>query len=288
MKFTMTGADKMEFIVNKEWLVQQLENKLVKIVDCRFVMGEPDRGREMYRESHIPGAYYFDLEEQMSNAVEEHGGRHPLPDVEEFRKELEKVGINKETTIVAYDEGEGQYAARFWWLASYLGHDRVFVLDEGFHGWKEADYPTDNELPKKESTSFPVDIQEDMLVTHEDVKKIAESNDKLAVLIDSRSKERYLGKEEPIDKIAGRIPGSINFDWEENIREGSFKKLEVLKDRFSDIKKEEPIVVYCGSGVTATVNYLVLKWLGFSDVKLYAGSYSDWISYEENSIEKGD
>ncbi|MBB6445445.1 rhodanese-like domain-containing protein [Bacillus benzoevorans] len=277
----------MDFVVNKEWLAEQLNNGQVKIVDCRFELGNPVKGEELYQESHIPGAFYFDLEKQLSGPVSEHGGRHPLPDVDQFRLEIEKAGIDHTKAVVAYDGGEGQFASRFCWLLSFLGHEKVYVLNEGFKGWVEAGYPTTNKVPEFEFAKFAVNIQTEMLASYDEVKKTVDYKKKSPILIDSRDKARYLGEVEPIDRIAGHIPGAINKNWTEGLEQGSFKNIDEQKKRFAELDPEEPVIVYCGSGVTAAPNYIALKMAGFKNVKLYAGSYSDWVSYDENPVAKG-
>ncbi len=277
----------MEYVVNREWLMEQLANKDVKIVDCRFSLSKPDEGERLYKESHIPGAYYFDLEQQLSAPVSKHGGRHPLPDIEKFRREIGKAGIENTKTVVDYDGGEGAFASRFWWLLTYIGHDKVYVLNGGFKGWVEAGYPTTKEVPKPESAQYKVSIRKEMLATYEEIKEIVANKKKSPILIDSREKARYLGKEEPIDKIPGHIPGAMHKFWAEGLENGFFKGSEEQKKRFAELDQKEPIIVYCGSGVTATPNYIALKMAGYQNVKLYAGSYSDWVSYSDNPVEKG-
>lgn len=278
----------LDVVVDKEWLIENLENEEIKIVDCRFDLGQPELGKELYQENHIPGAFYFDLKEQLSGPVSKHGGRHPLPELRELKKDIEKVGIDHTKTVIAYDNGSGQYASRFWWLLSYMGHDKVYILNGGFNDWQAEDYPVTKEIPKSAPAEYEINIQEEMLATFEEVKEIADKNKSDAVLIDSRAHDRYLGKVEPMDKIAGHIPGAINKVWEESLVEGSFKEGKEQKERFTEIDPEEPVVVYCGSGVTATPNYIALKMAGFKNVKLYAGGYSDWISYDDNEVETGD
>ncbi|WP_077620051.1 sulfurtransferase [Bacillus sinesaloumensis] len=277
----------MNFVVNKEWVVEQLHNENVRIIDCRFALGDPEEGGRLYTESHIPRAFYFDLEKQLSAPVKKHGGRHPLPDMAQFKREIEKVGIDNTTTVIAYDGGEGQFASRFWWLLTYIGHDKVYVLNEGFKGWVEAGYPTSSEVPEVKPALFVEDIQEDMLASYEEVKQIVAQKSPSSILIDSRDESRYLGEVEPIDRIAGHIPGALNKCWLEGLDQGAFKDNEEQKKRFTDLNEEAEIIVYCGSGVTATPNYIALKMAGFKNVRLYAGSYSDWISYHENPVSKG-
>ena len=278
----------MEFIIEKEWLVEHLKNEEVIIIDCRFDLSQPELGRDQYNESHIPGAFYFDLKEQLSGPVSKHGGRHPLPELDSFKKEIEKVGIDNEKTVIAYDAGGGQYASRFWWLLKYIGHEKIYLLNEGFNGWSAANFPVTTKIPKAHPAKYEINIQKEMLASFEEVKEIVENATDESVLIDSRASERYLGKVEPMDKIPGHIPGALNKVWDESLSEGSFKNEKEQEERFSEINKDEPVVVYCGSGVTATPNYIALKMAGYTDVKLYAGGYSDWVSYEGNAIEKGE
>lgn len=278
----------MEFIIEKEWLVEHLKNEEVIIIDCRFDLSQPELGRDQYSKSHIPGAFYFDLKEQLSGPVSKHGGRHPLPELDSFKKEIEKVGIDNEKTVIAYDAGGGQYASRFWWLLKYIGHEKIYLLNEGFNGWSAANFPVTTKIPKAHPAKYEINIQKEMLASFEEVKEIVENATDESVLIDSRASERYLGKVEPMDKIPGHIPGALNKVWDESLSEGSFKNEKEQEERFSEINKDEPVVVYCGSGVTATPNYIALKMAGYTDVKLYAGGYSDWVSYEGNAIEKGE
>ncbi|PAF16096.1 sulfurtransferase [Terribacillus saccharophilus] len=277
----------MNFVVGKEWLNENLNNEQIKIVDCRFELGNPDKGAELYEEGHIPGAVYFDLEKQLSAPVSKHGGRHPLPDIEQFKSDIEKAGIDNTKTVIAYDGGGGSYASRFWWLLHYLGHEKVFVLNEGYKGWIEAGYMSTKDIPEYETDEFKVNIRKEMMISYEEVKEVVEQEKKSPILIDSREERRYIGEVEPIDRIPGHIPGAINKFWAEGLEQGSFKDSEEQKKRFAELDTKDPVIVYCGSGVTAAPNYIALKMAGFENVKLYAGSYSDWVSYEQNPVAKG-
>ncbi|WP_042354501.1 sulfurtransferase [Bacillus rubiinfantis] len=278
----------MGFTVNKEWLIEQLDNEQVIIVDCRFELGNSNKGEQLYQESHVPGAVYFHLEKQLSAPVSQHGGRHPLPAVNQFKHEIEKAGIDQTKTVVAYDTGEGQFAARFWWLLSFIGHDQVYVLNEGFNGWVEAGYPTTQDVPQTSPAQFDVKLRNEMLATYDEVKDIVANKKKSPILIDSRDRARYLGEVEPIDRIPGHIPGAIHKFWAEGLDNGTFKTAEEQKKRFAKLNQDEPIIVYCGSGVTATPNYMALKMAGYQRIKLYAGSYSDWVSYDDNPVATGE
>ncbi|WHY32817.1 sulfurtransferase [Cytobacillus firmus] len=274
----------MKYLAEKEWVLSKLDDSNIRIADCRFKLGSPDEGRSLYDHSHIPHAVYLDLEKDLSGPVREHGGRHPLPDPAQLKKVLEKAGISRDTTVIAYDGGEGAFAARFWWLLRYLGHEKVFVLNGGYKEWAESDYPLTKEVPSMERADFKIDLQPDIIASCEEVKSVAGNQDS-AVLIDSREEKRYLGQEEPIDKKAGHIPGAINKVWLEAYKNGRFKDTKEQENRFAGMDKNKPIIVYCGSGVTAAPNFLALKEAGYKHVKLYAGSFSDWISYDSNKIE---
>ncbi|OIK15451.1 sulfurtransferase [Bacillus sp. MUM 116] len=275
----------MNFAKDKVWLLKNLNNSDVRIIDCRFSLAEPEKGNHDYQENHLPGAVYFHLEKDLSSPVSRYGGRHPLPDIFEFKDKLEKAGINSNTIIVAYDQGEGAFAARFWWMLQYLGHENVFVLEGGFKGWVEANYPLTAEVPSFAKGTFVPSLKSEWLATVQEVQTVVRNRPDHSVLIDSREEKRYLGIEEPIDKKAGHIPGAVNKPWFEGLSNGIYNSEEEQKQRFYDIDPNKEVIVYCGSGVTAVPNFIALKAAGFPHVKLYLGSFSDWISYEENEIE---
>ncbi|WP_312472936.1 sulfurtransferase [Neobacillus sp.] len=275
----------MKYVKDKDWLLKNLNENNVRIVDCRFSLAESQKGKIEYLHQHVPGAVFFDLEKDLSGTVGEHGGRHPLPNVVELVSKLENAGISDDTTIIAYDNGEGAYAARFWWLLHYLGHEHVYVLDGGFNGWLNENYPLTANIPSYEKADFHVNLKSELIATVEEVKEVVEKQQLNKMLIDSREEKRYLGLEEPIDKKAGHIPGAINKPWMEGLKGSKYLSAEEQRQRFSDVDANQQIIVYCGSGVTATPNFLALKEAGFEKVKLYAGSFSDWISYEENKVE---
>ncbi|CAM3981266.1 sulfurtransferase [Lederbergia lenta] len=273
----------MHYIKSTEWLNERLNNVNIRVIDCRFSLTDRSYGQRTFKKDHIPGAVFFDLEKDLSGPVQEHGGRHPLPDLSVFKHKLELAGINNRTIVVAYDDGEGSFASRFWWLLTYIGHDQVYVLDGGLKKWKDAGYPITSHTMKYEETVFSIFENKHMLATYLEVKQ--RSADKQAVLIDSRAKERYLGLTEPMDKRPGHIPGAINKVWTEGFKDGKWKSKQDQIARFTELDHSTEIIVYCGSGVTATPNILNLMSAGFENVKLYAGSYSDWVSYDENPVE---
>lgn len=275
----------MSFIIENEWLLNQLDQPNIRVADCRFNLNSSEEGYQLYLKDHIPGAVYFDLGKDLSSPVSLHGGRHPLPNMEDFKETLQNAGISNETTVIAYDGGEGSFAGRLWWLLKYAGHENVFVLNGGYRGWKEADYPVETDVTEFTKSVFNIQLNDSIFASYQEVKKIVEGNSHESILIDSRENKRYLGIVEPIDKKAGHIPGAKNKVWTDCFENRLFKSAEEQAKRFSDLDKEREIIVYCGSGVTATPNFMALKAAGFKNVKLYAGSFSDWISYDENEIE---
>ncbi|NJM73108.1 MAG: sulfurtransferase [Scytonema sp. RU_4_4] len=267
------------FVVSCEWLLQHLDDSQVVIVDCRFSLADPQLGRQQYQESHISGAYYLDLNQDLSSPVEEHGGRHPLPNPIELANKLLAIGVNfQKTLVVAYDDSRLAFASRLWWLLRYLGHGQVAVLDGGFSAWKKAGYPVTDVIGEPRIVTFTPDLQPQMVVDISAVKSRKDLEE--IALVDSREKERYLGIREPIDKIAGHIPGALNYPWQEVTDAAGFLlQQQEQRQRWLELENAKEIFVYCGSGVTACVNLLSLELAGIHTGKLYAGSWSDWISY---------
>lgn len=292
----------MEATVSKRWLLARLYEPEQTIVDCRFTLGKPLAGRESYEQEHIPGAVYLDLELDLSSPVTEHGGRHPLPDPQMLAARLSKLGIGNDTRIVAYDDEGGMNAARLWWLLRYLGHEQVFILEGGFSAWKAEQFPVTDHQPVRVPSTFTANVQPQMLAGVDEVRQVSgqtvaaatdvsasASSPAIPILIDSRANDRYHGQNETMDKKAGHIPGAVNYFWKDTQHaDGSFKSAEELEAHFAGLDKDAEIIVYCGSGVTACPNVLALEKAGFKKVRLYAGSWSDWISYEENPVATGE
>lgn len=256
---------------------EQLKTQLGKVVifDCRFNLMNKTLGREQYRAGHIPGAYFLDLEKDLSSETGTHGGRHPLPDTEALSKKLRSAGVNQHSLIVVYDDSRMGYAARAWWLLRYFGHSQVLILDGGFTGWMNAGGAIDRREPALKNGNFKATLQDDWIVTRDDILGAGTN----FTLIDSREAKRYRGEEEPIDPVAGHIPGALNYFWQDATTEqGFFQSDEVQRNRWADLTGRENLVVYCGSGVTACVNLLSLEISGVK-AKLYPGSWSDWCSY---------
>lgn len=276
-------AELKPYVVSSGWLHENLENPNIAIVDCRFSLADPRLGRQQYETCHIPGALFLDLNQDLSSPVQTHGGRHPLPDPLQLSQKLADLGINStdtppQTLVVAYDDSRLAFAARLWWLLRYMGHDHVVVLDGGFAGWQQAGYPTTNEIPLRKAGQFTPRLRSDWVVDIETVK--ARQGQPGSVFVDSREGDRYRGEREPIDPIAGHIPGAVNYPWQEiTDAQGYVHPLPDQQQRWASLSQAEEIIVYCGSGVTACVNLLSLAMAGVPNSKLYAGSWSDWCSY---------
>ncbi|WP_339229995.1 sulfurtransferase [Oceanobacillus sp. FSL K6-2867] len=276
----------MKHLISVSRLKKRLENgqNNTVIVDVRFQLDDPDAGRKMYLKGHLPGAVYMDLDKDLSARTEKHGGNHPLPDLKMFAAKVGNIGVDNDTTVVIYDQGNEMFAARLWWLLESIGHEKVYILEGGYHRWVEEGNEVTGEIPSLKAKEFQAVLQSENTVNMEEVKEKTETN--TAVLIDSRAPERYQGKTEPLYRKAGHIPGAVNYFWKDLLADdGTWKKEEDLEQHFSDLSKDDEIIVSCGSGVSACPNILALKSAGFTNVKLYPGSFSDWISYDENEVE---
>jgi thiosulfate/3-mercaptopyruvate sulfurtransferase len=277
----------MKHIVSQAWLKEHLEDQDLVLVDCRFALGKPDLGRSEYVQDHIPGAFYMDLEQDLSGPKMIHGGRHPLPDLGAFSILVGQIGIDATRKVVAYDDQGGAMASRLWWMLQFLGHSEVYVLDQGYSAWKAAGNPVTDDVPVASPRIFSPKVLRYMLASHDEVQdKLGKAG---TVLVDSRETKRYLGLEEAIDPKAGHIPGAHNYFWKDVLNEqGAWKSAEEQEEHFKQLQAADEIIVYCGSGVTACPNVLALKEAGFENVKLYSGSWSDWISYEDNPVAVGE
>ena len=258
----------------------------VVIADCRYDLTDPSAGHARYAEGHIPGAFHLDISTALSGPLGAHGGRHPLPSAADFQAVMRRCGVDEDSLVVAYDAAAPAFAARLWWLLRYFGHARVRVLDGGFRAWQEAGHPVSQSVPAAGQGNFVARPQPGMLVSREEVLAIARQGG--ARLVDSRDRPRYLGDVEPIDPVAGCIPGACNLPWQ-GIADGNGRLLPVAKqvERWSGVGGPgEDLVVYCGSGVTACANLLSLAIAG-GQARLYAGSWSDWCSYPDAPVQVG-
>ncbi|MEG1411660.1 MAG: sulfurtransferase [Terrisporobacter sp.] len=276
----------MKNIVNAQYLKEKINNENLIVVDCRFSLMDKEYGKNSYEKGHIKNALRVDIETQLSSAVKEHGGRHPLPSITELKETFENIGINNDSVVVAYDEGDLSGPCRLWWILKYLGHDKVYVLDGGIKAFQEIGGEITTEETKVKKGSFNISVNEDMRVDMTYVKE--RLNNKNIAIIDSRENPRYKGEFEPVDKKSGHIPSALNYFWMDILNKTEdkiyIKNEGELKEHFNLLNNYDEVIVYCGSGITACPNSLALNESNIKH-KVYAGSFSDWISYEENIVE---
>ncbi|MDJ0925990.1 MAG: sulfurtransferase [Acidimicrobiia bacterium] len=258
-------------LVTTQWLTQRLGANDMRVFDCRFDLAEPEKGRASYTAGHIPWAVYVSLDDDLTGT--EGPGRHPLPPADQFRARMEELGVGTEHTVVAYDEGDGGYAPRLWWMLRSLGHPRTYVLDGGWAAWTAAQLPVATTTPRFEPSEFDAAPHWTGTVDRSEIDRA----DRSLTLVDARAEERYRGLVEPIDPVAGHIPDAVNIPYTGNIgRDGHFLSEQEIRARFAAVADDPTLVVYCGSGVTACSNLLALEVAGRSDALLYPGSWSDW------------
>ena len=271
-------------------LRERLDDPNWVVADCRSELSDREFGRRSYIENHIPGAVFLDLDKDLAGPVGPETGRHPLPSVESIVATLSAVGIDKSSNVVVYDQGHGAIAARAWWILRWLGHESVYVLDGGFSRWQQLGFP----LEAGEIIRAPTQYHESPGVTRVLTTAELEANlDKLPEhkLLDARDQQRFLGQLEPIDPVAGHVPGAINLPFSEFVREdGTWLPLEeraaLLKNALGPDKNVDWSVM-CGSGVTACHLAITGIEAGYSEPRLYVGSWSEWIRDPDRPIATG-
>ncbi len=275
-------------IISAEDLNQNIAKPGWIVMDCRFSLADADAGFTAYRKGHIPGARYADLNRDLSGAVNDYTGRHPLPDFNLLTKKLGAWGIDNYTQVIAYDDAGGAFAGRFWWLLRCLGHERVAVLDGGLQRWQKLGFSMTTALPVVKPASFrPYPGEGSGLTALELENGLAQKN---LCLIDARAAERFSGKFEPIDLVAGHVPCALNRPYQLNLNhEGLFQSPEKLRAEFSRLIGHfsfGQVVHMCGSGVTACHNLLAMEIAGLSGSRLYPGSWSEWIRNPNRAVAK--
>ena len=278
-------------IISAETLNQHLDDPDWAIIDSRFFLpGDPDKGWQDYQESHIAGAVYAHMNRDLSSPViPGQTGRHPLPDVDTFAQTLSNWGIDSTVQVVVYDEMQGHMAARLWWMLRWLGHEAVAVLEGGWTHWDLDEYPTRNGIETRPARTFIPNLRPELLVSSADVLKMLD--DPAYRLLDVRNEDRYQGKNETIDPVAGHIPGAVSAHFGHNLTpDGRFLSPEELQAHYrkllGDVSTEQA-VFYCGSGLTAAHGVLAVLHAGLGEARLYGGSWSDWITDPDHPIETG-
>ncbi|WXL27830.1 sulfurtransferase [Ectopseudomonas mendocina] len=279
-------------LISPEQLKQRLQQNDLRILDCRFALNDHDYGRKSYSEGHIPGALFADLEHDLSSPVRKGiTGRHPLPDPQALIQRLRQWGISNDSEIVLYDDGTDAFAARAWWLLTWLGkREGVFLLDGGLNAWKEAGGALTTATVNLPAGNFDGSPDNSLLITAEQLQQRLASSE--LTLLDARALPRFKGEIEPLDPVAGHIPGAQCAVYTGNLDEnGRFLSPEQLHKRFSELLKGRPasaLIAYCGSGVTACHNLFSLNLAGYPLAPLYAGSWSEWITDPERPIATGE
>jgi thiosulfate/3-mercaptopyruvate sulfurtransferase len=259
------------------------------ICDCRHDLADTGAGRRAYSESHIPGARFAHLDQDLSAPKTGKNGRHPLPDPQRFIRRLGELGVDNAKQVVAYDASGGYYAARLWWMLRWLGHEFAAVLDGGWDAWLKAAHPITDRLPVIKGVRFTMRIRNEAVVDAGPV--VASLGKPGPLLVDARSPDRYRGENETLDPVAGHIPGAMNRFFKLNLEsDGRFRPPAVLRREFSSALGTVPasdVVHYCGSGVTACHNLLAMEVAGLSGSRLYPGSWSEWVADPSRPVATG-
>jgi len=276
-------------IISTEQLAQHLSDPNWVVIDCRFTLTETEAGRAAYAQGHIPGARYAHLDQDLSGAKTGRNGRHPLPDVQAFAQKLGAWGVDNQTQVVVYDDSFGAMAVRLWWLLRWLGHDAVALLDGGLPKWQREKRPLDADLPQVTPKIFEPHVRPQLLADADAVLKA--SNTRSNLILDARAEMRFIGEIEPLDPVAGHVPGAKNLPFDDNLdMDGTLLSAEELRAQYTeflDDEAPEQVIHMCGSGVTACHNLLAMEIAGLPGGKLYAGSWSEWIADPGHPVARG-
>jgi thiosulfate/3-mercaptopyruvate sulfurtransferase len=298
-------------LITPRQLAARLEDPDLAVIDCRFELGRPQWGREAYAGARIPHAQYAHLDHDLSGEPSASTGRHPLPPIDAIAARLGQWGVDAQVQVVAYDQGSGAHAARLWWLLRWLGHTKAAVLDGGLTAWQQERLPLDTTLLPESQADSRADSEAQAhrgrparrFEPRPDAEMVAstlEIEDLLAkgrlagedvVLVDARSADRFAGRNETIDPVAGHIPGARNHPFADNLdATGRFLDRGTLRERFAKTLEGVPpdaAICMCGSGVTACHNLLAMEVAGLQGARLYAGSWSEWIRDPKRPIAGG-
>jgi thiosulfate/3-mercaptopyruvate sulfurtransferase len=279
-------------LISPSALEQKRSQPGLVVLDCRFALEDPDYGQRSYAEGHIAGASFADLERDLSGPVIKGvTGRHPLPEPEALIERIQAWGISDDSDIVLYDDGPGAFAARAWWLLAWLGkRNGVYILDGGLKAWHAAGLPLSLDAPQERRGSFTGSPDASLLLSAQALQQRLGQPD--MTLLDARALPRFKGEVEPLDPVAGHIPGAQCVAFADNLgADGRFLPADQLKQRFAEkLEDRSPtnLVAYCGSGVTACHNLFALCLAGYPLGKLYAGSWSEWITDPQREVATGE
>lgn len=269
-------ASKLSPIINADELLKLNLSEII-VIDARAGVN----AEENYKAQHLKNARYVDLDKDLASVENDpaNGGRHPLPSLSKFSEVLSKLGISPSSHIIVYDDKNGSNAAsRFWWMLRSIGHEKIQVLNGGLQDAVKAGFPVSSETENFEITEYPVSEWKLKTASIDDVETARNNNE--SIVIDVRDKNRFDGLTEPLDLIAGHIPGAVNVPFSENLDEnGLFKSPEILNEKYKEVLKNKTsnaVIVHCGSGVTACHTLLAMDYAGIEIPKLYVGSWSEW------------
>jgi len=262
----------------------------LRVMDARFSLADPPAGAQLYAQGHLPGALYADLNRDLSDLGRTGHGRHPLPDSDAFAARLGEWGIGPETEVVVYDAGDGSMAAaRLWWLLRLIGHAQVRVLDGGFAAWQAAGLPVTAELPQVTALPpYPGHFDRSQIASVQEVQ--ARLKHAPGWLIDARAGERFRGEVEPLDPVAGHVPGAVNRPFALNVHEGRLRPADDLRAALQPLlgtHAPDEVVLMCGSGVTACHLLLAMEAAGLGGARVYADSWSGWVSDPSRPVATG-
>jgi thiosulfate/3-mercaptopyruvate sulfurtransferase len=278
-------------LIDAQTLARRLGDPQWVVVDCRFNLLDARAGRAAYERSHLPGARYADLDRDLARSPSPVEGRHPLPEPHVLAERLGEWGIGNDSTVVAYDEGSGAIAARLWWLLRWLRHERSLVLDGGFAAWTAAGLPVESGEPRapQRARYTPQAVDTTAVVTTAAIPDLQRAG---SLVVDARAAPRYRGEQEPIDPVAGHVPGAINRPFSSNVDgAGGFRPAAELRAELEGLlggRRPDQLVAMCGSGVTACHLLLAMAVAGLDGGKLYAGSWSEWIRDPKRPIRTGE
>lgn len=276
-------------LVSTDLLAAHLDDPSWAVVDCRYDLTNETWGEEQYKASHVPGAVYASLGHDLAGPKDGRNGRHPLPGHDVMIATFSRWGIGAGVQVVAYDQDSGMYASRLWWMLRYMGHDRVAVLDGGLARWTREGRPVRGGVETRPAAAFTGKPRSGMRLTANQVW--ARLGDPSLTLIDARGPARFEGREEPLDRVAGHIPGARNHFYGWNLGpDGTMLPPEALREKFKAVLGDTPpdqVALYCGSGVTACHNMLAMEHAGLKGTKLFPGSWSEWSSDPDRPVETG-
>ena len=295
-----------EHLISVEALASQIDQLI--LIDCRSDLFDASLGKQQYESGHIPNAAFFALHDALSGPKTPGSGRHPLPDQQALVQRMQSLGANDDSMVVVYDAGSSVYAARLWWLLRWCGHAAVNVLDGGYAAWVKAGYPSSEDLSPRERKqgkgNFAIRNSLEAIIQSDELLENLGSGHHL--IVDARAAERWRGDVEPLDPVAGHIPGALNRPNTQNLRpDGRFKPAEVLREEWLSLMTlqapripaaanapggEGPALVHsCGSGVSACHNLLAMRIAGLNDdLILHPGSWSEWCADPKRPVAKGD